>query len=94
MKANVTNLRKALKASAEAHNVKFYWWRNENQMALEGDSIPILSDVRMICKAFFGNAMMVELSYGYTVIWLDGVFRGEVDEALMYMALPYGTKLS
>lgn len=94
MKANVTNLRKALKASAEAHKVQFKWWRNEGHMSLESESVPVLADVRMICEAFYGQAGMIEVNWGYTIVWLgEANFLPEVDEKKLYLALPYGTKL-
>lgn len=94
MKANITNLRKALKASADAHKVEFHWWKNDGNMTLKSESVPVLGDVRMICEAFFGRTDMVEADYGYTMVWL-GVcaFRDAVDESLLALALPYGTEL-
>ena len=94
MKANITNLRKALKASADAHNVKFHYWRNDGQMALESEAVPVVADVRMICEAFYGFSAMVEANYGYTTIWLGSEFEKEVGEGLLALALPYGTQLN
>ena len=34
MKANITNLRKALKACAKAHNAKFDNWSSEGQLGV------------------------------------------------------------
>ena len=93
MKANITNLRKALKASADAHGVEFHWWRADGQMALKSESVPVLTDVRLICKAFFGHSDMVETDFGYTVVWLGDGFREKVDEITLALALPYGTEI-
>ncbi len=93
MKANLTNLRKALKASADAHKVEFHWWRNDGQITLKSESVPVLADVRMICEAFFGHADMVETDYGYTIVWLGDGFRESVDEVTLALALPAGTDM-
>ena len=94
MKANITNLRKALKASADAHNVEFHWWRNDGQMTLKSESVPVLADVRMICDAFFGHHTMVDTDWGYTVVWLGDGFREKVDEISLALALPAGTEIN
>lgn len=93
MKANISNLRKALKTSAEAHKVEYHWWRNDGQITLKGESAPILADVRMICDAFFGHHDMVETDWGYIIVWLGDGFREKVDEITLSLALPYGTTL-
>lgn len=94
MKANVTNLRKALVASADAHNVAFHWYKDEAHMSLKSESVPVQSDVRMICEAFYGTDEMVDVDFGYTIVYLDEVkFLPEVNEELLYMALPYGEKI-
>ena len=94
MKANLTNLRNALKASADANNVEFHWWRNDGQITLKSESVPVLADVRMICEAFFGHSDMVETDGGYTIVWLGDGFREKVDEITLALALPAGTKLN
>lgn len=94
MKANLTNLRKALKACAKAHNTTFHDWAGEGQLALHSTTPGTVCDVRMIAEAFFGRADMVESSWGYTTVWLEEFMRGnksEVDMSLCAMALPYGT---
>lgn len=93
MKANLTNLRKALKASADAHNVDFHWWRNDGQITLRSEAVPVLADVQMICRAFYGHDSMVETGYGYTIVWLGDGFMENVNEVTLALALPYGTKL-
>ena len=92
MKANLTNLRKALKACAMAHNTTFHDWAGEGQLALQSTTPGTVCDVRMIAEAFFGRADMVEVesSLGFTTVWLEE-FSGEVDMSLCAMALPYGT---
>lgn len=96
MKANLTNLRKALKACAKAHNVEYHWWRDDQQITLQSESVPVVSDVRQIVEAFYGSASgIVEVNYGYTIVWED-IFmntKDEVNEQLLYLALPYGTVL-
>lgn len=94
MKANITNLRKALKASADAHKVEFKYWRNDAQMALKSESVPVIGDVQMICDAFYGNHEMVDVCCGYTCVFLDeSEFLPQVNEMLLGLALPYGTVL-
>lgn len=90
MKANLTNLRKVLKACAKAHNTTFADWSKEGHLILKSDTIPTLSDVRMIAEAFFGRTDMVETDWGWTIVWLEE-FSGEVNMSLCAMALPYGT---
>jgi len=93
MNANVTNLRKALKACAEAHKVEFHWYKEDGQMALKGETVPVISDVRMICQSFFGQDTMVVCSCGFTNVVLGSDFADKVDETLLRLALPHGTKL-
>ena len=97
MKANITNLKKALKACAKAHKTPFINWSFDGQLALGSDSIPVYSDVSMICEAFFGaGATRVTPAYGYTTVWLKDSMRRnqrEVDTDLLSLALPYGTVL-
>ena len=96
MKANLTNLRKALRACAKAHNVKFYDWSSEGQLGVHSDTPATICDVQMIMDAFYGRHDMTEVSWGYVTIWLEEMMfrnRSEVNEELLAMALPYGTKL-
>lgn len=96
MKANMTNLRKALKACAKAHNAKYENWETDGQIGIKSETPATICDVRMICEAFFGpinGTMAVEPGYGYTTIWLRPDFAPVVDENLLYLALPYGTTL-
>ena len=94
MKANLTNLRKALEACAKAHNAKFEDWSDEGQLGVWSITPGTICDVKMICEAFFGpNPMMVEPNYGYTTVWLGYDYLPEVNDGLLYSALPYGTTL-
>ena len=95
MKANVANLRKALKASAKAHNVNFEDWSDEGQFGLESEAVPVVADARMIAEAFYGDPFgLVETGWGYTTIWAvpDEMMR-DVNVELLKMALPYGTRI-
>ena len=96
MKANLTNLRKALKACAKAHNAEFCDWSSEGQLGVHSDTPATICDVQMIMDAFYGRHDMTEVSWGYVTIWLEEMMKGnrsDVNEELLAMALPYGTKL-
>jgi hypothetical protein len=96
MKANLTNLRKALKVCAKAHNCDFNDWSDEGQLGVWSTTPATICDVRMICEAFFGSSEPAEVSDSVNCItvWLCYEFLPEVDEDKMYLALPYGTKLN
>lgn len=98
MKANLTNLRKALRACAKAHKAKFDNWSNEGQLGVWSTTPGTICDVRMILSAFFGTDEAVEVSedIGCITVWLDESMvrsKREVDETTLALALPYGTKL-
>ena len=94
MKANLTNLKKALKACAKAHKATFSNWSDEGQLGVWSTTPGTINDVGMICEAFFGTSKPAEVDMvGCITVWLDWDFLPEVDEMTMYMALPYGTKL-
>lgn len=98
MKANLTNLIKALKACAKAHKAEFNQWLDDGQLGIWSTTPGTVCDVEMICEAFFGkveDSNPVEVKYGIncTTVWLCYDFLKKVNEPLMYMALPYGTKL-
>ncbi len=93
MKANKTNLKKALKVCAKAHKIHFLDWGNEGQYGLQSQTVPVIADVQTICKAFYGHSEMVESAYGYTIVWLGSEFLPEVDEQTLRFALPSDTKL-
>lgn len=98
MKANLTNLKKALKACAQAHKAEFDDWSSEGQLGVWSTTPGTICDVRMILTAFFGSDEAAEVSedIGCITIWLDETMvrsKREVDETMLYTALPYGTKL-
>jgi len=96
MRANLTNLRKALKACAKAHGAKFFDWSREGQLGINSDTPATVCDVQTIMDAFYGRHNMTEVSWGYVTIWLEQMMlrnSSEVDEPLLKMALPYGTVL-
>jgi len=95
MKANLTNLRKALKACAKAHNARFDNWASEGQLGVWSTTPATICDVQMICEAFFGNTDAVEVSGSINciTIWLCYDYLPEVDEMKLQKALPYGTTL-
>lgn len=98
MKANITNLKKALKACAKAHNCEFSDWSDEGQLGVWSVTPGTICDVRMILTAFFGDdyAADADENIGCITIWLDDSMvrsQREVDETTLALALPYGTKL-
>lgn len=96
MKANLTNLRKALRMSARAHNVEFCDWADECQLGIHSEAVPVLADVQMILDSFFGRHDMIETGWGYITIWLEEFMWGnkaEVNEMLLRLALPYGATI-
>ena len=95
MKANLSNLIKALQACAKAHNAEFEDWSDEGQLGVWSTTPGTICDVRMICEAFFGTKEPAEVSDSVNCItvWTGYDFLPKVNEQLMYMALPYGTKL-
>ena len=97
MKANITNLKKALKACAKAHNCEFCNYSSEGQLLVCSETPATICDVHMILDAFYGNHDAVENSgWGSITIWLDESMvnnKRDVDEMTLALALPYGTKL-
>ena len=97
MKANITNLKKALEACANAHNAEYSDWSDEGQLGVWSVTPGTICDVRMILTAFFGDdyAADVDENIGCITIWLDESMDGknDVDETTLALALPYGTKL-
>jgi len=95
MKANLTNLCKALEACAKAHNAKFSDWSDEDQFCVWSSTPATICDVQMICEAFFGHhdGVEVQCDLDCITIWLCNDYKPEVDEQKMYLALPYGTQL-
>lgn len=98
MKANITNLKKALKACAKAHKARFNDWREDGQLGIWSVTPGTICDVQLILESFFGNnkAMDISNGIGCITIWLDDSMvrnKRNVDEQMLAMALPYGTKL-
>lgn len=98
MKANITNLKKALRVCAKAHNAKFDDWSSEGQLGVWSTTPGTICDVRMILQAFFGDDSAIEVDWNINciTIWLDETMYGnkrDVEEITLSMALPYGTKL-
>lgn len=73
---------------AQAHGATFCDWSEDDQMAIDKANVPTMSDVRMICEAFFGTFSPMDEDCGYTVVWLDVPFLQEVNVQLLNMALP------
>lgn len=95
MEANISNLCKALKACAKAHNAEFDDWSDEGQLGVWSTTPGTICDVAMICEAFYGHNEGVEVneSDNCITIWLCYDFLPEVNEETMYLALPFGTKI-
>lgn len=95
MKPSLDLLKKALKACAKAHGAEFKdWSRDDNQLGIKSESVPVVADVRSICQALYGHCAMIEVGWGYTVVFLDEAkFLDEADENLLRMSLPSGTEL-
>ena len=100
MEATLAKLKKALKACAKAHNAEFEDWSDEGQLGIWSVTPGTICDVRMICEAFFGKVsgeadspVEVDEEIGCITIWLSYDFLKEVNQEMMYMALPYGTKI-
>ena len=88
MEANIENLKDAMQRCATAHGAKFCDWSSEGQLAIDKAIVPVISDVRMICKAFFGTFSPIDEYCGYTVVWLEEDFLSEVNVSMLNMALP------
>lgn len=98
IKANEKNLIKALRATAQAHQAKFHnWLKDDGQIGIETEVIPLVADVKAIVKAFTTNPdQVVEVGYGYTTIFVDSCDykqeMSELDEMNLFMALPFEAK--
>ena len=98
MKATIANLKKALKACAYAHGVEYKWWRDDEQITLNSEDVPVVSDVRMIVESFYGADEvpgLVETGWGCTTVYLfdDMNTKKDVDEQLLALALPNGVTI-
>lgn len=90
------NLIKALKACADAHNAEFEDWREEGQIGIHKESVPVLADVRSILSAFYpAEYALPDYGYGYITAYLygDEAYRPKVDELTLLMALPFGVEI-
>lgn len=98
MKATLENLRKALKASAQAHNAEYQDWEDEGQIGIRSETPATVNDIRMILEAFYGSAgvRLCDVGYGYTTVYIYDFMEDpgrNVNEGLLGLALPHGTKL-
>lgn len=98
MEPTIENIVKALKACADAHKVEFVDVSQDPdeypQAYLKSDTVPVVADVRTICEAFYGHSRMVDTDFGCTTVYFtDFCFAPAVNETLLAMALPHGTKL-
>lgn len=94
MKATLENLKKALRACANAHKARYFDWKEDEQFAIKSETVPIIADIRTILQAFFGKTTMLEVEFGYSNVYLDDcTFGGNVDEEMLKFALPAGAKL-
>ena len=96
IKPNISNLIKALRASAKAHKAEFCdWSEGDYQVAIHSDSVPVVLDFRGIVSAFAKNAnSCTSIELGYCVVFLDEVYYNEeVDEESLMFALPYGLEI-
>lgn len=88
MKANLENLKEAMRRCATAHNANFCDWSDEDQLAIDKENVPVCADVRTICEAFFGTFSPIDSDWGYTTVWLTVPFLREVNVPLLNSALP------
>ena len=89
MKANIENLKEAMRRCAKAHRAEFFdWEETSDQLCIGTSRVPVIMDVRMICEAFYGTFSPFDAEDGYTLIHLGMPFLPEVDEELLNMALP------
>ena len=98
-----SNLIKALKACAKAHNAKFADWREEGQVGIQKECVPVLADVQSILGAFYKPEFTLpDSGWGYITAYIYGdefynedgsvetPFLAEVDEMALALALPSG----
>ena len=88
----IEKLKEAVRQCANAHSVEFCDWKEDTQVAVKSESVPVLADMQMICDAFFGSHRCIEVGWGYTTIMYDETPPlQEINEELLMMALPAGT---
>ena len=85
-------LRDCIKACAEAHGIKFFdWSKNDLQMAVQGDSVPVVADMQMIVSSFYGSRSPLCVDFGYCNVFMDELpFQESLDLDNLRMALPNG----
>lgn len=94
MKEFLEILKNAVRECADAHSVEFCDWSEESQLAVKSESVPVVADMMTICEAFFGSHQCIEIGWGYTTIMYDEATPlPEINEELLMMALPAGTKI-
>lgn len=105
IKPCVSNLIKALKVCAKAHNAEFCDWTDEGQIGIKKECLPVFADVKSILQAFYKpQYALPDTGYGYITAYIYGeefykdngevenTFLPEVDEMTLKMALPYNAK--
>ena len=91
MKANITNLIKALEICATAHNAELTFENGSSLILISSVSVPVIPDVQMITETFFKNAVHVTTLFDiYTVVEVSE-FKDEINTELLALALPYNS---
>ena len=99
MKGSFFLFEQALTACAKAHGVEAHLNQTNHNATLAGGGVPLLSDLRMICEAIFGNRNLVLETGDFgpleflTVRYGQAVPLEKVDETSLMLALPRGTRL-
>lgn len=96
MKPTIELLVKALRASADAKQKKFFDLSKDDypQVGIQSEDVPVVADAQAICDAFFGCHSMVEVGWGYTTVYLEEQeMLPTVDSHTLQLALPAGTIL-
>lgn len=91
---------KALELCAKSHKVEINVYDEDPedvQVALMSTSIPVVTDVKMIAEAFYGQSypvVHVDNSWGFVDLLLDcRPMLKKVNEGLLKMALPSGSRV-
>lgn len=88
----IEKLKEAVRQCANAHSVEFCDWKEDAQVAVKSESVPVVADMMTICEAFFGSHQCLEIGWGYTTIMYDETPPlPEINKELLMMALPTGT---
>lgn len=96
MKGSIALFRQALGKCAEAHKANYHDNVEDNFAIIMDDTVPLLADLRSICKAIFGTPDMVNENGGIGGLSIN--YGGtapleEADEMTLRLALPNGTVL-